>query len=201
METAATPEVPGSNPESVGAGSPKRKLKLRIVLCLAITVLGLVGFLWFMAARNSISRSVSVTFLGYTNIGPQGLQADYRAARFRITNSSRYTFYCQHGVANVECGGDWTQKTNGFLYIQNPAVTEPRKSATVSVLAPSKGTRWRNTFFLAPLGKIPPWKVKVGLFIGRLPLGRLGARTQRWIDGWMYRDLQPRVVTSETMKL
>jgi hypothetical protein len=178
--------------------APKRRFKLWLVLGAAVIVLGLVGFVGMKAGRERAAHPFSVTFLCYTNIGPQGLRTDYRLARFRITNNSRYPFYCLHGVADVECAGNWIQETNGFLYIQNPAIIEPRKSATVSVLAPSKGTRWRDTFVLMPVGKTPPWKLKLGQYIGRLPLGTLGARM---INDWMYSDLQRRVVTSETMTL
>jgi hypothetical protein len=109
-----------------------------VVLGLAVIVLGLVGFVSVRAERKRILHSISVTFLCYTNIGPQGLPTDYRLARFRITNSSRYALYCQHGVADVERAGNWIQETNSFLYIHNPPDIEPGKSIMVSVLAPSE---------------------------------------------------------------
>jgi hypothetical protein len=199
MEAAATPEVPNSNPEGFRGGSPKRKIKLRLVLGLVVIVLGLIGFVGFIAWRDSIPRSVSVTFLGYANTDMSGFGGGHRWAWFRITNRSRLALsYLEGGVANVEHSGNWIQETNflGDQYRNNMSI-EPGKSETVTLIAPESGIRWRNSFFLTP-DKLPPWKIKLMTFMVR-HLGRPGRR----IADWILNHPQPRsyVVTSETLKL
>src|SRR5215472_4618717 len=79
-----------SNSDKIAGGSPRRSFKLWLVLGLGVVVLGLVGFWGFIVAHDTISDSVSVTFLGYTNRDAYGSVTDYRLASFRIANKSRF---------------------------------------------------------------------------------------------------------------
>jgi hypothetical protein len=213
MEAAATPEVPGSNPEGFWGGSPKRKFKPWLVLGLGVVALGLIGFVALSLGRDPIAHSVSVTFLCYTNIdssdfnAPSPFNSGFSSiasagrqrgwAWFRITNRSRFTLDYDEERASVEHDGKWIQETNLSLGepFRSTRVLGPGQSETVSVLVTTSGTRWRNSFLLEVV-EIPPWELKLERFVGP----HLPRNLRLRIDLWLLVP-RPRVVTSETITL
>jgi hypothetical protein len=193
MEMAATPEAPRSN-----AQVPKKSRKLRVVAGLAVIIVGLLGFWEFMAARGPTAISVSVTFLGYTNVDTLGTTRDYRLAWFRITNKSQFQLLCTDGMVEIESAGRWIRETDSAWRLYNPPTLAPGQSTMVSVITPSKGTRWRNDFLMTTLDSPdPPWKRVVIRLMVRLPSQNLRTRVLQWL----YSHPPSRYVTSETLKL
>src|SRR5262245_29030477 len=108
MEVAATPEVPSSKPENLR--SPRRKPRLWLVFGLAVIVLGFVGLNVLRARHDRLVHPVSITFLGYTNTGPSGLNS--RWAVFRITNRGRYRLLCDEQEVDIKVAEGWLREIN-----------------------------------------------------------------------------------------
>jgi hypothetical protein len=192
MEAAATPEDPGSNLENSRGGSLKRNFKFIVVLGLTVISLGLVGFVGTRDWSDHIAHPVSVTFLGYTNADRLGLN---RLAVFRFTNRGRYRLLCDEQVMDIEVAGSWIRETNSMGFMDAPIIAVG-DSTTVSMIAPIKGTRWRDSFYLTPLRGDRPLST-LEEFIKGLPLGSFRGRIWHSMFG-----LPPScVVTSETLKL
>lgn len=173
--------------------------KIFIVLgsLLVVAVIGVTGFL---ALPDPITHSVSVTFLGYTNMDTRGFNDEYKWAWFRIENRSPVMLACRQGPIDIERAGAWIQDTN-TLGRQYDPIIEPGQSLTVSMIPPSDGTRWRSSFLLTRMGTHTAywWTTKFGLrrIIAFLTPGKLRTRSQTP----MMSDPQLHVVTSETLKL
>jgi hypothetical protein len=172
-----------------------------LVFGLGVIVLGLVGFWGFMVAHDAIADSVSVTFLGYTNRDAYGSVTDYRLASFRIANKSRFKLICTEGVVDINGAAGWFRETSSVWRVYNPPALEPGQSATVSVIAPSEGTRWRNFFLLTKAEASPrtiaPWKGRLIGFLIRLPQSKWRNR----IVELLLRSSDARYVSTGTLKL
>ena len=179
--------------------------KSLIALGLAAIVIGLglvlvVRGKGALLGRDPISRSVSVTFLGYTNVDTRGFNNMYKWAWFRIENKSPFMLSCMQGALDIERGGSWIQSTNSMGRQYDPNI-EPGQTLTVSIIPPSEGTKWRSEFLFMrmTIHSSRYWKARTWLegFVGRLPPSRFGIRS------WPPRISNPplSVVTSETMEL
>ena len=174
-----------------------KKILVFLGFLLVVTVIGVGGFL---ALPDPITHSVSVTFLGYTNMDTRGFNDQYRWAWFRIDNRSPVMLACRQGPIDIERAGAWIQDTN-TLGRQYEPILEPGQALTVSMIPPSDGTRWRSSFLLTRMGTHSShyWSAKFGLrrFIDSLTPRKLRTRSQTP----MMSDPQLHVVTSETLNL
>ena len=85
-------------------------MKKKMLIFLFAAVIGVVAFV--LARRAAVSKSVTVTFLLYTNCDAQGGNAFYTWAWFRIENRSPFTVGCYQGMLDVQRAGKWFQDTN-----------------------------------------------------------------------------------------
>jgi hypothetical protein len=171
--------------------------KALLVLGSGVAVLALFGFL---ALSDPISRSVSVTFLGYTNVDTRGFNDQYKWAWFRIENKTHFMLSCAQGAKDIEREGSWIQTTNGLGRQYDPII-ERGRTLTVSVIAPSDATRWRNSFLFMKMDVRDPayWNRQISFerFMNNLRLQRFGI----WGQPWRQRNPKLHVVTSETLNL
>lgn len=167
-------------------------------LLLVVTVVGLVSI---PARRDALAQSVSVAFVAYTNIDTRGFSDTSRWAWFRVENKSPFMLLCSQGPLDIERSGSWIRNTNTLGRQNPPSIIEPGHTCTVSMISPSEGTRWRNTFLFTKWTKNDSgsWDANSTLdrFMDRLHLEKIGIRTKPWKS----RRPQPYAVTSETLKL
>ena len=170
------------------------KKRLSLLLVASLLTVGVI-FAW----SPSISSSVSVVFVGYTN-QTYGFSKQYTSAWFRIENHSPYMLLCRQGSLDIERAGVWQQNTNWVGHQYDPIV-EPGQSLTLSLMAPSDATRWRSSFLLTKMSTHSSlyWDVRFRfeLFMDRLRLYRFGFRGQPWKE----KEPSPAVVTSRVLEL
>jgi hypothetical protein len=177
-------------------------MKKKILLFLFAAVIGVVAFV--LVRRDAVSKSVTVTFLFYTNCDAQGGNGFYTWAWFRIENRSPFTVGCYQGIVDVQRAGTWFQDTN-WLGLRHPdAQTPPGKSSTIAIVAPKNAAKWRSSFLIARedldytrrivLSANRPSRFQA--FMDKLHLERFGLRSQPW------RTKPKRItITSETIDL
>ena len=170
--------------------------KKRLILFLVVLVLT-AGMI--LARSPSISSSVSVVFIGYTN-RTYGFSKQYTSAWFRIENRSRYPLVCRQGALDIERVGSWNRNTNWVGHQYDPIV-EPGQSLTLSLMAPPDATRWRSSFLLTKVTDHSilywEWHYRFERFMDSLRLDRLGIGARPW----GYRDPAPVVVNSSVIDL
>lgn len=174
-----------------------KKTLIPLGVLLAAAVIGVRGLL---ALPDPITHSVTVAFLGYTNMDTRGFNDQYTWAWFRIENKSSVMLACRQGPIFIERAGSWIQDTN-TLGRQYDPIMEPGQALTVSMIPPSDATRWRSSFLLTRMGTQSSrcWSARFGLrrFIDAFPFSKLGTQGQTLLKS----NPQSHVVTSETLKL
>lgn len=166
---------------------------LLIALALLLVVAAIV-----VALPDPVRDSVSVTFVGYTNRDSNGMNDMYTWAWFRIENRSQLNLGLEQGAIDVERAGAWVHLTNrsGFTY----GGVAPGETRILSLVPPSEGTRWRNNFLIngGSLHSVNYWRRKqqFEVFMNNLRV-RLGLRPRPWI----YKPLEPIVLTTDTIDL
>ena len=170
----------------------KKKLLLVVLLALLLAAAGLLG--WRDRIKNGIESSVSVVFLGYTNVDMYGFKREFALGWFRLENHSPFMLACRQGPLDVERAGIWTQDTNRVGYPPDPII-EQGQTEVFSIRAPSGATRWRSSYVLRVCPPSSRLKDRFQMFMDRLRLHRFGFQWRPW----MGRDPKPHVVKSETL--
>ena len=176
-------------------------MKKKTLIFLFVAVIGVVAFV--LARRDAVSKSVTVTFLFYTNCDAQGGNAFYTWAWFRVENRSPFKVGCFQGTLDVERAGKWFQDTNTVGRRHFDAQTPPGKSATIAMVVPERATRWRSSFlferedidYMNRRINSANRKSRFAAFMDNLHLERFGLRSQPWKRTGPKRIM----ITSETM--
>jgi hypothetical protein len=177
-------------------------MKKKVLIFLSAAVIGIIAFV--SAQKDAISKSVTVTFLCYTNCDAQGGNGFYTWAWFRIENRSPFTVGCYQGILDVERAGKWFQDTNTVGRRHFDSQTPPGKSKTIAMVVPENATRWRSSFLIARedidyvnrMINSANNPSRFVVFMDKLHLERFGLRSKPW------RTKPKRVtITSETMDL
>jgi hypothetical protein len=172
----------------------KKRLLLVVLLALLLAAAGLLG--WRDGIKNGIESSVSVVFLGYTNVDMYGFKREFTLGWFRLENHSPFNLACRQGPLDVERAGIWIQDTNRVGYPPDPIIEEGQ-TLIVSIRAPSGVTRWRSSYVLRAYPPVFGWRYRFQIFMDHLRLHRFGFRWRLWVG----RDPKPHVVKSETLGL
>jgi hypothetical protein len=167
----------------------KKRLLLVVVPVLLIAAVG------FLGRRDGIESSVSVVFLGYSNVDMYGFKREFTLGWFRLENHSPFMLACRQGPLDLERAGIWIQDTNRVGYPPDPII-EQGQTLTVSIRAPSAATRWRSSYLLRESRPYSEGRFRFQIFMDRLRLQRFGFRWRPWS-----RDPKAHVVKSETLGL
>jgi hypothetical protein len=177
-------------------------MKKKMLIFLFAAVIGVVPFV--LARRDAVSKSVTVTFLFYTNCDAQGGNAFYTWAWFRIENRSSFKVGCYQGILDVQRAGKWFQDTNTVGRRHYGSQTPPGKSSTIAMVVPEKATRWRSSFlferedsdYINRMINSANRPSRFAAFMDNLHLERFGLRSQPW------RTKPKRItITSDTIDL
>lgn len=152
-----------------------RRIRFALISVFAVAI----GLLWLMAPPPW-DRSVSLSFVGYTN-GPSG----ERLVSLVLSNNSHATirrFPVCELVSEQQKLVSQTPFPAGFLYV------EPGQAAAFSVARPREQPPWRAMLLLSPEGvrsKIDNWISQSPWIRSRVPMKWRGVPSKHIYSDWV----------------